>query len=337
MHLWNGVTGNDNDKGVSVVVGIMLMLVVVVIIAALVSGYAGGMIKTNQKAPNLAMDVKITNDGYWHGSGFFATVTAVSEPIPTKDLRILTSWKHGTEIGGATTVADTQNINTLFAPNTTLGSGLYVAPFGIGPGVNETGTLWGEDTNTTAFSGAWQQFGNYTLVPGTTLTAQPCGAKDGGRFGSSGENNHYGGYGADNASYEVWVEDVTTTCYYRFTVKTGTINSWGCCAVGDTTCSAYKNYAYYLPGGSMYKYIESGRYQVYTQEVTTPGHYNPVAATSATKYRYVNCGSSCIDPAKALLGTNWNNLIPGDTVNVRVIHIPTGKTIFNQDVPVTEA
>ena len=96
-----------------------------------------------------------------------------------------------------------------FAPNVTL-SGGYVTPFGIGPGVNGTIPQEGDSANATAFSGPWQQFGNYTLVSGTTLTAMPAGAKDAHSFGGSGESNMYGGYGAANASWEINVPGTST-------------------------------------------------------------------------------------------------------------------------------
>ena len=41
----------ENDRAVSPVVGVMLMLVVVIIIAAIVSGFPGGLINSNSKAP----------------------------------------------------------------------------------------------------------------------------------------------------------------------------------------------------------------------------------------------------------------------------------------------
>ncbi|MDD1686432.1 type IV pilin, partial [Methanoregula sp.] len=77
-----------SERGVSPVVGVMLMLVVVIIIAAIVSGFSGNLMSGSsaKKAPTLSMDVKVVNTGYWQGSGFYATVTGVSEPIPTKDL-----------------------------------------------------------------------------------------------------------------------------------------------------------------------------------------------------------------------------------------------------------
>jgi len=36
----------------------------------------------------------------------------------------------------------------------------------------------------------------------------------------------------------------------------------------------------------------------------------------------------------AILGNDWYNLQPGDTVNVKVIHIPSGKTIWQNAVTV---
>ena len=41
--------------------------------------------------------------------------------------------------------------------------------------------------------------------------------------------------------------------------------------------------------------------------------------------------------ATNVLGANWNLLNPGDTVSVSVIHIPTGRTIFQKTVVVTGA
>jgi FlaG/FlaF family flagellin (archaellin) len=45
----------NNDHGVSPVVGVMLMLVVTIIIAAVVSGFAGGMISGQKKVPQVSV------------------------------------------------------------------------------------------------------------------------------------------------------------------------------------------------------------------------------------------------------------------------------------------
>lgn len=262
-----------HEHAVSPVVGVMLMLVVTIAIAATVSGFSGSLTgATAKKAPSLTMDVKVINTGDWHGSGFFATVTSVSEPIPTKNLEIVTSYtavpsqnaqmlrgappyspgygKYG--FSGMTTVMPnngTSTITVLFNPSTSLAGTTYVPPFGSGPGVNGTEGI----DILRDYSAPVQQFGNYTLMQGTTLSAMPCGAFDSMSRSSSGKNA--------NAGYGLTIE---------------------------------------------------------------------------SRYTYASCGNSCIDPAKAVLGSNWSYLEWGDTVNVKVIHIPTGKVIFDKDVPVTE-
>jgi len=155
-----------------------------------VSGFAGGLVGSNtQSAPTLSMDVKVVNTGIWSGSGFFATVTGVSAPIQTKNIRIVTSWTaaNGTmPVSGGSTVLPnngTSNINALFDPTVSL-SGLYVAPFGNGPGVNATRGISSGPTYRN-FSQPMQQFGNYSLVSGTTLSAFPCGGESADNIGNS--------------------------------------------------------------------------------------------------------------------------------------------------------
>ena len=243
----------SNQNAVSPVVGVMLMLVVVIIISAVVSGFAGGLMgKGNGNAPTLTMDVKVINMGSFTGSGFFATVTGVSEPIPTKDLKIVTSWTAANGAapvsGGNATLPGSPNIGVLFDPTVPISNGIYVVPFGNGPGVNGTETLGGIDT-LRDFSSPIQQFGNYSLMTGTTMSAPPCGAADGDSIG--GSNPASGGYGIGG----------------RFTYSSG--GPW-------------------------------------------------------------------LDATSAVLGTNWEKLRTGDAVTIKVIHIPTGKVIFNKDVQVTE-
>jgi hypothetical protein len=304
----------------------MLMLVVVIIIAAIVSGFAGGLVGTQKKAPTLSMDVKVVNTGDWRGSGFFATVTSVSQPIPTNQLKIVTSWTEHTDrdnvieridtlVHTTTTVANgSSNINTLFDPTVSL-SGLYAAPFGSGPGVNGTEST---GSSSLTYSLPQQQFGNYSLMQGTTLSAQPAGAPANGDLGSSAQGNGNGGYDSSNASYTYQQYVPGTTTYYWS--KNGGVTWNGC------------NYATYLSAPS-HGYL--------VKEVTSSGTYTPVTvpATGGTQYAYNNCGSSCIDPAKAVLGPDWTYARwgKGDTINVKVIYIPTGSVIFNQNVPVTES
>ena len=140
------------ENAISPVVGVMLMLVVTIIIAAVVSGFAGGLVGggSNQKTPTLAMDVKITTTGA--SPGFMATVTGTSDPILSKDLKIVTSWSKVTNAGSRIT-----------SGNTTMAGSNITAPWGFGPGVPGAQNLANEFNNLNA------TFGNYTLLAGTGL------------------------------------------------------------------------------------------------------------------------------------------------------------------------
>ncbi|MDD1702038.1 MAG: type IV pilin N-terminal domain-containing protein [Methanoregula sp.] len=269
MHYLKRRTRKNGDAGVSPVVGVMLMLVVTIIIAAVVSGFAGGLVGgSNQKVPTLAMNVKIINMGSWVGSGFFATVTGVSDPIQTKDLKISTTWSTtkkydpgypsntsagmttngSTFTGGSTCVPLSSNVNRMANSAYTV-----TAPLGFGAGVNGSATI--SDTNPTKPT-SLQNFGNYSIASGTTMYGVPCGAASwawvGGQAGATSSTT---GYGVSNP-------------------------------------------------------------YTYTSDVISNGY---------------------VDPTQAILGTGWENLRAGDIVNVRVIHIPSGKVIFNKDVVVTES
>lgn len=157
------------DDGVSPVVGVMLMLVVTIIIAAVVSGFSGGLLgsSSNQKTPTMSMDIKIANTGSWVGSGFSATVIGASDPIQTKDLKIVTAWK---KLGAAGNIIVGGNI-TYGSPLRgayTCTTAMYQAPFGFGPGIQG-------DQRLTQPYGPTQWFGNFTLVQGTGLSAVPNG------------------------------------------------------------------------------------------------------------------------------------------------------------------
>jgi archaeal type IV pilus assembly protein PilA len=232
----------DPSDAVSPVVGVMLMLVVTIIIAAVVSAFAGGLTTGQEKAPTATMDIVVANEGHGYLNGLYFKVTSVSEPIQTKDVKLVTTWKakDGT-VGGATVLPWTPGK----AMNVNLTGEWWeqssYSPCGYGPGINWSMKTMNERPD--------QYWGNYTLIPG--VASQSQSAFD------------WGGYGAR--------------------------------------------------GGSS----TSG----------LPFHY----------YQYVDEPHTWIsgvdrDGAMATLGDNWYHLRPGDTVNVKFIHIPTGKTILDKDV-----
>ncbi|WP_319579800.1 type IV pilin N-terminal domain-containing protein [uncultured Methanospirillum sp.] len=244
---------NKSDSAVSPVIAVMLMLVVTIIIAAVVSGFAGSLANANSaKSPTLSMDVKISNSGSYMGSGFFASVTGTSEPIKTKDLKLITQWKSASgDSGGNTTTGGIYNFDCYVGMGTNAEYTTSVAPYGFGVGVNSTYV----QNPTKPFTVYGQQFGSYTLTTGTSMSAVPAPYTSGVAIGGNAGASY--GYGIDTSSA------------YTYTAGTG----WA-----DT----------------------------YT------------------------------DATMAVLGTKWNSLRAGDKVTVTVVHIPTGKTIFQKDVIVTE-
>jgi FlaG/FlaF family flagellin (archaellin) len=234
----------------------MLMLVVTIIIAAVVSAYSGGLAANQKKAPTLTADVKIGNGGTWGNSFYRIDVKSVSEPIPTKDIKIVNTWKaNGTSasisVTGPNTTAPIQTYSGYSATGNThvQGSSLtdYQSPIAYGPGVNASvgASSSGPGKN------YWpdQQWGNYTLTGGTVVYANPGGA--------------YGGWADVNKRF-------------------------------------------------MY---------------SSPTAYG-------TSYPY--CNTDDRDPMQAILGQYWYYLRTGDTVNVKLIHIPTGKVLLERDVTVQE-
>jgi FlaG/FlaF family flagellin (archaellin) len=166
-----------NEAAVSPVVGIMLMLVITIIIAAVVSGFAGGLVSGKQKSPTLFMDVQIVNSGSDLDSGFSANVLGVSQPINTGQLKIVTSWTTMMKDNTSADLAGTSMANmadgTFFTggntslPNSQNVGGRWIGatvPFGVGKGIIQ-GT------------GDWHYpdgyFGNYTLQAGVGLFAYP--------------------------------------------------------------------------------------------------------------------------------------------------------------------
>jgi len=237
----------NNESAVSPVVGVMLMLVVTLIIAAVVSGFAGDLASSQQRTPTITMTTEIVNTGYYYGSGITMRVISVSEPIATRDLKIVTDWvvtRDGETYRNTTTVLPNR-VNVHYPPLYTTN----VAPWGVGPGVEDFGIIWERKPE--------QNFGNFTLTAGTLMRAYPAGAW--GPLGWGVPDNKAtrearGGYGVTEPTFE-------------------------------------------------YKYGDE-------------------------------FGATDTDFMQGVLGKDWYHLRQGDVVNVRLVHIPSGRVIYNEQVKV---
>jgi FlaG/FlaF family flagellin (archaellin) len=243
------------ESGVSPVVGVMLMLVVTIIIAAVVSAFAGGFNVDQQKAPVIALDTHVVNTGYWDSSYVSFEVKNADNPVPTKDLKIITSWTTSDGIRGGANVTGWTNKTSYIGNDTTYygnshygahsssSPGTTQAPYGFGPGVNASvqrsslgpgGKFWPD-----------QMFGNYTLMSGTMM-----------------QNGPSANYGKTSGSGQL-----------------------------------------------------SDRYTYTAADV----HWDP---------------ATDVDCVQAILGMNWNHLRQGDIVNIKFLHIPSGKIVYNKDIVV---
>ncbi len=166
----------QHNEAVSPVVGVMLMLVVTIIIAAVVSGFAGGLASTQQKAPAASFECRISNSGSWGTSTFDLLCKSTDVAIPTKDLKLVTQWtmKNGTLVK---TIVTGPSITA----NTAYGTYSYQSPLGFGPGVNQTSYSGGYSVD--------QQYGNYTLMAGTRMHNT-----------AAGYSSSTGGYGVSPAT-----------------------------------------------------------------------------------------------------------------------------------------
>ena len=77
----------ENDEAVSPVIGVMLMLVVTIIIAAVVSGFAGGLAEGAEAAPQASIAVKT---GYIGDHFDISFEHQGGDPIRTKDCEFIT-------------------------------------------------------------------------------------------------------------------------------------------------------------------------------------------------------------------------------------------------------
>ncbi len=336
----------QNERAVSPVVGVMLMLIVVIIIAAVVSGFAGGLVGgKNQKVPQLVMDVSIANSGYWSTSYIKGEVTGVDAPINTRDLEIVTSWtkslNNGTMItGGATTMPGVVNFNAIYSTHGSYGYDLWrlTVPQGYGAGVGQNATypgniFWtlegGTGTNGgatlynlehtgTATNNSW--WGNYYLQAGTEFLCRPFGGSNNGQ--QAGNSEYTVGYGVGSSTtspavrYQYVYGDVANSGTCAITMIGG-LNGGGGGGLGypAVTCSGAHFYPYptgnQLPDPEPTTYVPS----------LIPG--NPWDPTTYS-----------IDQMQGVLGVNWDQLRAGDIVHMKIIHIPTGKIIWQKDVVV---
>ncbi|MBP2134026.1 FlaG/FlaF family flagellin (archaellin) [Methanomicrobium sp. W14] len=301
--IWTNSKINE-DSAVSPVVGVMLMLVVTIIVAAVVSGFTGNMVSGTSKAPQLSMDAEVINSGYWQSSYFKAEVTGVDEAIDTADLKLVTSWSkkllNGSALeGGATVVPGETNFNVYYKVCgwSTTDTWKSVCPQGYGPGVGQ---------NFTEVSNFWP----YELLDTSPHYPTPWEHVPNPRRATM---------------EDVWNGSLGNYSWFgNYKMQAGTelfARPFGGSYGGQATGMSGYSVGYGMEADTDAGNTGGGRYY-YSYGDDSSGH--------ATFDKYPDS----IDQMQAIFGNNWNELRAGDTINMKVVHTPSGKVIWQKDIVV---
>jgi len=152
---------DDVEQAVSPVVGVMLMLVVTIIIAAVVSAFAGGLSGDTKKAPQAVIDANIkynVADGMGDRSTKIDFKLVSGDPLPTKDLSIITYYTNSSGITLKHEQTPSSHAIDLYAGTSSAGHG-YTSRV---PALYNVAKGW-------AFN-EQQHFGNYSWVAGDIIS-----------------------------------------------------------------------------------------------------------------------------------------------------------------------
>jgi hypothetical protein len=105
----------------------------------------------------------------------------------------------------------------------------------------------------------------------------------------------------------------------------------------DDLGSYFGNYTI-MSGTTMIDWPPNYGYPAPTSDPYTGSAYDNGGATPYNYWpawtNYVGLGGTEVDPLTAELGVGWNTLRPGDVVNVKVLDVPSGQVIVNQQAVV---
>jgi len=151
----------QNERAVSPVIGVMLMLIVVIIIAAIVSGFAGNLVSSNNKGPQANIQ-----GTYSASTGILQMYHAGGDELSTQKIFVLIRLKDeeyggfvGTMSRGSTNKSNICNVAGTCWLNATTGledlnvwtpgqTMYYTGPYGYGVGATSSTSTACQDTST---------------------------------------------------------------------------------------------------------------------------------------------------------------------------------------------
>lgn len=306
-----------SDDAISPVIGVMMMLVVTVVIAAAVTIFATGVVGETEPAPVAVLDVQILNQAQTLNDlvGPELFITHISgDPVDTADIEIRSSWTHKDENGNdcshysaySAEGMKKEHPNGVQAPTGKPKQAMYVKTY-------KDGTLT-------------HLFGDITLTPGLKLMA----------FSDTLVRN---AYNPESPMMDVIFNNyqvMTKTYQGKYTEKHNVVPAHigerrkynpECPECVAHPMSASRNYC-------------KGAYR-YQSVNPNDAHYLPQGYCGA-------CGQPPSAPGDGHKGCadenydgSWNtittsgimqHLQPGTAVDIMIVHIPSGKAIYDKTV-----
>ena len=292
-----------SDDAISPVIGVMLMLVVTVVIAAAVTIFATGVVGETEAAPVAVLDVEILSSAEalegMKGPELFITHLS-GEPVDTKDIELRFSWTDDTcgKSHYSTYSADgfEKEVGTGYEQRS---QALYVK------------STMKHDRTEYGSGSIDHYFGDVILTPGLKLTAT---------------SEFLSGYSNTGSPFMDYVFD--------------NYNKNGAQASGSANPTLHSEYCYYCmveghPEDCSFKLSFEC---VYNGETRTPD-INTHCSKCADAYQLhtiqecieMNC-QDCYDSNAGLSGGIMTHLQKGTAVDVMIIHIPSGKAIYDNTV-----
>ncbi len=297
-----------SDDAVSPVIGVMLMLVVTVVIAAAVTIFATGVVGETEAAPVAVLDVEILSsvealEGM-NGPELFITHLS-GEAVDTKDIELRFSWTDDTcgKSHYSTYSADgfEKEVGTGYAGRS---QALYVK------------STMKHDRTEYGSGNLNHYFGDVILTPGLKLTATSEFLPGHNNVGSPFMDYVFDNY--QSTSYTSGLVPGKTVC------KANNLGGHGDnIACKKKRCKFCTNMGYYdglISKDEMDNYCEDCVYQGIIHKITE-----------------CELGKGCACEKTEMVGGNYvggimNHLQKGTAVDVMIVHIPSGKAIYDNTV-----
>ena len=291
------VKGKKSKKAVSPMLAAALLIAITLAIAAVVASTTS-MVPIQRPSPSatFSTEIKSGDDGY------FLIEHLSGDPIQTEDLRIVLVTPDGTQH-----VVDPNSNNTFY-------------------------NAWGYPTEVDGESGKVQVALSVNKKdPGTRIKVELYDGANWTTASDSGSTET-----VDSVVYRIFEAAAGNYTKLKLTNRNGNgVSATYTVDLGDGEKLRVLMYEYtspweFKPGEMPSDYI-SHHFGQYTLSV---GERAKGIELKKGSYEAWGATFGGVDDIRALFGDSWDSLSEGDVVVVKIVHVPTGKVIWNQEVTV---